>query len=213
MAPEASAVRLAKIAARRAFFETMIVLRFPDLARAEATIAWIRGETQSRRDRDSSAAKIDASSPDDVAAVATASCSIISCLRPRPKFVTDDLLPARSPQQGADYLDMQRANEPVGAASVPFPGSGVPRARGDDRVPKPGPRLGDCQAPASSASRVLTRAEVMCSRYAADHLMFSEIDELVRDGTESWCAMAWATDLPPLVQHLDHDRGSVSTRR
>ena len=59
---------IAKIAARRSFFEVMIVCDY-DLARAEATIAWIEEKHGPQTGR-FIAAKIDASDPDNVAAVA-----------------------------------------------------------------------------------------------------------------------------------------------
>ena len=59
---------IAKIAAERSFFETMIVCDY-DLGRAEAAIGWITAKHGDQGDR-FVAAKIDASDPDNVAAVA-----------------------------------------------------------------------------------------------------------------------------------------------
>eukprot|EP01031_Cornospumella_fuschlensis_P001163 gene1163-1455_t len=62
---------IAKIAARRSFFELIVVSDY-DLARAETTIDWIAQRHGAAIAALFLAAKIDASDPDDVAAVAKA---------------------------------------------------------------------------------------------------------------------------------------------
>ena len=165
---------IAKIAARRSFFETMIVCDY-DLARAEATIAWIEAKHGPQGSR-FVAAKIDASSPDDVAAVATAYAVTHVMNAVEPKFVPTIFAGALA--AGADYLDMAMSlSEPH--PSVPYSETGV--KLGDDQF---------AQAPDWETAGRLALVGIgvepglsdVFARYAADHL-FSEIDELgVRDG-------------------------------
>ena len=165
---------IAKIAARRTFFETMIVCDY-DLARAEATIAWIEAKHGPQGSR-FVAAKIDASSPDDVAAVATAYAVTHVMNAVEPKFVPTIFAGALA--AGADYLDMAMSlSEPH--PSVPYSETGV--KLGDDQF---------AQAPDWETAGRLALVGIgvepglsdVFARYAADHL-FSEIDELgVRDG-------------------------------
>ena len=93
---------IAKIAAERDFFETMIVCDY-DLARAEATIEWItakHGEQGARF----IAARIDASSAENVAAVAREHAATHVMNAVEPKFV--QTIFAGAIAAGADYLDM-----------------------------------------------------------------------------------------------------------
>ena len=165
---------IAKIAARRTFFETMIVCDY-DLARAEATIAWIEAKHGPQGSR-FIAAKIDASSPDDVAAVATAYAVTHVMNAVEPKFVPTIFAGALA--AGADYLDMAMSlSEPH--PSVPYSETGV--KLGDDQFAQ-APDWETAGRLALVGMGVEPGLSDVFARYAADHL-FSEIDELgVRDG-------------------------------
>jgi len=165
---------IAKIAARRTFFETMIVCDY-DLARAEATIAWIEAKHGPQGSR-FIAAKIDASSPDDVAAVATAHAVTHVMNAVEPKFVPTIFAGALA--AGADYLDMAMSlSEPH--PSVPYSETGV--KLGDDQFAQ-APDWETAGRLALVGMGVEPGLSDVFARYAADHL-FSEIDELgVRDG-------------------------------
>ena len=165
---------IAKIAARRTFFETMVVCDY-ELARAEATIAWIEAKHGAQGSR-FIAAQIDASDPDDVTAVAKAHRVTHVMNAVEPKFVPTIFAGALA--AGADYLDMAMSlSEPH--PSEPYSETGV--KLGDDQF---------AQAPDWETARRLALVGMgvepglsdVFARYAADHL-FSEIDELgVRDG-------------------------------
>ena len=165
---------IAKIAARRTFFETMIVCDY-ELARAEATIAWIEAKHGAQGSR-FIAARIDASDPDDVTAVAKAHGVTHVMNAVEPKFVPTIFAGALA--AGADYLDMAMSlSEPH--PSEPYSETGV--KLGDDQF---------AQAPDWETAGHLALVGMgvepglsdVFARYAADHL-FSEIDELgVRDG-------------------------------
>jgi len=164
---------IAKIAARRDFFETIVVSDY-DLARAESAIAWIdaRGENRGRF----VAARIDASDPDDVARVATEHGATHVMNAVEPKFVPTIFAGALA--AGADYLDMAMS------LSEPHP---------TNPLSETGVKLGDdqfAQAPDWETAGRLALVGMgvepglsdVFARYAADHL-FSEIDELgTRDG-------------------------------
>jgi saccharopine dehydrogenase-like NADP-dependent oxidoreductase len=165
---------IAKIAARRTFFETMVVCDY-DLARAEATIAWIEAKHGAQGSR-FVAAKIDASDPDNVTAVAQAHNVTHVMNAVEPKFVPTIFAGALA--AGADYLDMAMS------LSEPHP---------SDPHSETGVKLGDdqfAQAPDWETAGRLALVGMgvepglsdVFARYAADHL-FTEIDELgVRDG-------------------------------
>ncbi|HRN29974.1 MAG TPA: saccharopine dehydrogenase NADP-binding domain-containing protein, partial [Terrimesophilobacter sp.] len=93
---------IAKIAARRSFFETMIVSDY-DLARAEATVGWIEQRHGPQGDR-FVAARIDASDPDSVAALAREHRATHVMNAVEPKFVPTIFAGALAAD--ADYLDM-----------------------------------------------------------------------------------------------------------
>ena len=165
---------IAKIAARRTFFETMVVCDY-DLARAEATIAWIEakhGEQGSRF----IAARIDASDPDDVTAVAKAHGVTHVMNAVEPKFVPTIFAGALA--AGADYLDMAMSlSEPH--PSEPYSETGV--KLGDDQFAQ-APDWETAGRLALVGMGVEPGLSDVFARYAADNL-FSEIDELgVRDG-------------------------------
>ena len=165
---------IAKIAARRDFFETMIVSDY-DLSRAERTIAWI---TQRHGNHGARfvAARIDASDPDNVATVAREHGATHVMNAVEPKFVPTIFAGALA--AGADYLDMAMS------LSEPHP---------TDPHTETGVKLGDDQFAQSPDWETAGRLALVgmgvepglsdvFARYAADHL-FSEIDELgTRDG-------------------------------
>lgn len=165
---------IAKIAARRTFFETMVVCDY-DLARAEATIAWIEAKHGPQGGR-FVAAKIDASDPDDVAAVATSHSVTHVMNAVEPKFVPTIFAGALA--AGADYLDMAMSlSEPH--PSEPYSETGV--KLGDDQFAQ-APDWETAGRLALVGMGVEPGLSDVFARYAADHL-FSEIDELgVRDG-------------------------------
>jgi saccharopine dehydrogenase-like NADP-dependent oxidoreductase len=165
---------IAKIAARRAFFDTMVVSDY-DLARAEQTIAWIEAKHGQQGTR-FVAARIDASDPDSVTSIAKEHGITHVMNAVEPKFVPTIFAGALA--AGADYLDMAMSlSEPH--PSRPYSETGV--KLGDDQF---------AQAPDWETAGRLALVGIgvepglsdVFARYAADHL-FSEIDELgVRDG-------------------------------
>ena len=165
---------IAKIAARRTFFETMVVSDY-DLARAEATIAWIEAKHGPQGER-FIAAKIDASDPDDVTAVATTHRVTHVMNAVEPKFVPTIFAGALA--AGADYLDMAMSlSEPH--PSEPYSETGV--KLGDDQFAQ-APDWETAGRLALVGMGVEPGLSDVFARYAADHL-FTEIDELgVRDG-------------------------------
>ena len=165
---------IAKIAARRTFFDTMVVCDY-DLARAESTIAWIEAKHGPQGDR-FVAAKIDASDPDDVTAVAKAHEITHVMNAVEPKFVPTIFAGALA--AGADYLDMAMSlSEPH--PSEPYSETGV--KLGDDQFAQ-APDWETAGRLALVGMGVEPGLSDVFARYAADHL-FTEIDELgVRDG-------------------------------
>jgi saccharopine dehydrogenase (NAD+, L-lysine forming) len=155
------------IAARRAFFEHVVVADY-DPARAEAAI--------SRADERFTAARVDASRPEEVAALCREHriSHVLNAVDPR--FVLPIFEGAF--QAGADYLDM--------AMSLSRPDASAPYER-------TGVKLGDEQFARSDEWEAAGRLALVgigvepglsdvFARYAQDHL-FSEIDEIgVRDG-------------------------------
>ncbi len=165
---------IAKIAARRTFFETMVVCDY-DLARAEATIAWIEAKHGAQGSR-FIAARIDASDPDDVTAVAKAHGVTHVMNAVEPKFVPTIFAGALA--AGADYLDMAMSlSEPH--PSEPYSETGV--KLGDDQFAQ-APDWETAGRLALVGMGVEPGLSDVFARYAADNL-FIEIDELgVRDG-------------------------------
>jgi len=165
---------IAKIAARRTFFETMVVSDY-DLGRAEQTIAWIEAK-HGRQGTRFVAARIDASDPDSVASIAKEHGITHVMNAVEPKFVPTIFAGALA--AGADYLDMAMSlSEPH--PTRPYSETGV--KLGDDQF---------AQAPDWETAGRLALVGIgvepglsdVFARYAADHL-FNEIDELgVRDG-------------------------------
>jgi saccharopine dehydrogenase-like NADP-dependent oxidoreductase len=165
---------IAKIAARREFFETIIVSDY-DLSRAERTIAAIESK-HGKKDPRFVAAKIDASDPDNVTSLAKQHGATHVMNAVEPKFVPTIFAGALA--ASADYLDMAMS------LSEPHP---------TEPLSLTGVKLGDdqfAQAPDwESAGRlalvgmgVEPGLSDVFARYAADEL-FSEIEELgTRDG-------------------------------
>ncbi|MEY9852711.1 saccharopine dehydrogenase-like NADP-dependent oxidoreductase [Leifsonia sp. EB41] len=166
---------IAKIAARRSFFESIVVSDY-DLSRAEAAVAWIRerhGENVARR---FTATRIDASDPSSVAAVAREHRATHVMNAVEPSFVESIFAGALS--AGADYLDM--------AMSLSHPHETEPYRR-------TGVKLGDAQFAENQRWEAAGRLALVgmgvepglsdvFARYASDEL-FSHIDELgTRDG-------------------------------
>lgn len=166
----------AKIAARRSFFEQIIVCDY-ELARAERTVAWIleRHGADGVENR-FVAARIDASDAENVETVARAHGATHVMNAVEPSFVPTIFAGALA--AGADYIDM--------AMSLSRPHPEEPHA-------KTGLKLGDEQFAAAPTWEAAGRLALVgmgvepglsdvFARYAADHL-FDEIDELgVRDG-------------------------------
>ena len=156
------------IAARRDFFERCVMADY-DLGRAERAAVVIADERFS-------AARVDASNTDDVAALCRAEgiTHVLNAVDPR--FVMPIFEGAFA--AGADYLDMAMS------LSQPHP---------DRPYDLPGVKLGDEQFAFAEAWESAGRLALVgmgvepglsdvFARYAADHL-FTEIDELgVRDG-------------------------------
>lgn len=165
---------IAKIAARRSFFETVIVSDY-DLARAERTIAWITDKHGPQGDR-FIAAQIDASDAAVVESVAREHGATHVMNAVEPKFVMPIFTGAIA--AGADYLDM--------AMSLSQPHPEEPYAR-------TGVKLGDEQFAVADDWEAAGRLALVgmgvepglsdvFARYAVDHL-FREVDELgTRDG-------------------------------
>jgi saccharopine dehydrogenase-like NADP-dependent oxidoreductase len=166
---------IAKIIARRSFYEHVIVADY-DQARAERTVAFIRerhGATVAGR---FTAARIDASDPDQVASAATKHGATHVMNAVEPGFVPSIFAGALA--AGCNYLDM--------AMSLSEPHPTEPHTRtgvklGDDQFA----RAGDWEAAGRLAlvgMGVEPGLSDVFARYASDHL-FSRIDELgTRDG-------------------------------
>jgi saccharopine dehydrogenase-like NADP-dependent oxidoreductase len=166
---------IAKIAARRSFFETLVVSDF-DRSRADRAIEWIR-----ERHGDAVAAKfrsesIDAANPDDVTAVAIRHGATHIMNAVEPKFVPTIFAGALA--AGAHYLDMAMS------LSEPHP---------TDRYEQTGVKLGDdqfAQAADWETAGLLALVGMgvepglsdVFARYAADHLFSSIVELGTRDG-------------------------------
>lgn len=165
---------IAKIAARRSFFELLVVSDY-DLARAEATVAWVAEKHPGEVGR-FVAAKVDASNPDDVAAVAREHGATHVMNAVEPKFVPTIFAGALA--AGADYLDMAMSlSEPH--PTNPHEETGV--KLGDDQFAQ-SPDWEKAGRLALVGIGVEPGLSDVFARYAVDHL-FSEVEELgVRDG-------------------------------
>jgi saccharopine dehydrogenase-like NADP-dependent oxidoreductase len=166
---------IAKIAARRDFFELLVVSDY-DEARAERTVEWIRARHGEEVAARFATTQIDASDPDTVASVARELRATHVMNAVEPKFVPSIFAGALA--AGADYVDMAMS------LSEPHP---------SDPYAQTGVKLGDDQFAQTTDWDAAGRLALVgmgvepglsdvFARYAADHL-FSEIDELgVRDG-------------------------------
>lgn len=165
---------IAKIAARRDFFETMIVSDY-DLSRAERTIAWIEAK-HGPQDGRFVASRIDASDPDSVAEVARAHGATHVMNAVEPKFVPTIFAGALAAD--ANYLDMAMSlSEPH--PENPYSETGV--KLGDDQFAQ-APDWEKAGRLALVGMGVEPGLSDVFARYASDEL-FSEIDELgTRDG-------------------------------
>ena len=170
---------IAKIAARRSFFEQMIVSDY-DITRAERTIAWIESN-DAANDRNTVqgrflAERIDASDPDEIAALAKKHAITHVMNAVEPKFVPTIFAGALA--AGADYLDMAMSlSEPH--PTNPHEETGV--KLGDDQFAQ-APDWEKAERLALVGIGVEPGLSDVFARYAADYL-FSEIDELgTRDG-------------------------------
>jgi saccharopine dehydrogenase-like NADP-dependent oxidoreductase len=165
---------IAKIAARRTFFDVLVVSDY-DVSRAERTIAWIEAKHGPQNGR-FIAAQIDASSPEAVTAVALEHRVTHVMNAVEPKFVPTIFTGALA--AGADYLDMAMSlSEPH--PTHPYEESGV--KLGDDQFAQ-APDWETAGRLAIVGMGVEPGLSDVFARFAADHL-FSEIDELgTRDG-------------------------------
>jgi saccharopine dehydrogenase-like NADP-dependent oxidoreductase len=166
---------IAKIAARRDFFELLVVSDY-DESRAERTVEWIRARHGDDVAARFATTQIDASDPEVVASVARDLRATHVMNAVEPKFVPSIFAGALA--AGADYLDMAMSlSEPH--PTDPYAETGV--KLGDDQFAQ----AGDWDAAGRLAlvgMGVEPGLSDVFARYAADHL-FSEIDELgVRDG-------------------------------
>jgi saccharopine dehydrogenase-like NADP-dependent oxidoreductase len=165
---------IAKIAARRDFFERMIVSDF-DLSRAERLVAWIEAK-HGPQDGRFVAAHIDASNSGEVEALAREHGVTHVMNAVEPKFVPTVFAGALA--AGADYLDMAMSlSEPH--PSNPLEETGV--KLGDDQFAQ-APDWETAGRLALVGMGVEPGLSDVFARFASDHL-FSEIDELgTRDG-------------------------------
>jgi len=166
---------IAKIAARRGFYEHIVVADY-DITRAERTVAWIANRHGAETAAKFSAARIDASSAADVERAAREARATHVMNAVEPKFVQTIFAGAFA--AGADYLDM--------AMSLSKPHPTAPYS-------EVGVKLGDEQFAANDEWEAAGRLALVgigvepglsdvLARYAVDHL-FSEIDEIgTRDG-------------------------------
>ncbi|MEY2699073.1 MAG: hypothetical protein RL720_1029 [Actinomycetota bacterium] len=167
---------IAKISARRSFFEVMVVTDF-DLSRAERTIEWLKNKHGAEAIEGRFIAdRIDASSAENVAEVARRHGATHVMNAVEPKFVQTIFAGALA--ANADYLDMAMT------LSLPHP---------TNPYSETGVKLGDEQFAASEEWEKSGRLAIVgigvepgmsnvFARYAQDHL-FSSIDELgTRDG-------------------------------
>ena len=166
---------IAKIAARRSFFEQIVVTDY-DVSRAQRTVDWIASKHGSEVAGRFAVDAIDASDPDNVGDVARKHGVSHVMNAVEPKFVPTIFAGALA--AGADYLDMAMS------LSEPHP---------TDPHSETGVKLGDDQFAQAADWETAGRLALVgigvepglsdvFARYAADHL-FSEIDELgTRDG-------------------------------
>jgi saccharopine dehydrogenase-like NADP-dependent oxidoreductase len=166
---------IAKIAARRSFYELLVVTDY-DRARAEKTVAWIAAKHGAEVAARFVADAIDASDPDSVAEVARRHGATHVMNAVEPKFVPTIFAGALAAD--ANYLDMAMSlSEPH--PTDPYAETGV--KLGDDQFAQ-SPDWEKAGRLALVGMGVEPGLSDVFARYAADHL-FSSIDELgTRDG-------------------------------
>ena len=166
---------IAKIAARRSFFELLVVSDY-DESRAQRTVDWIRRRHGDEVAARFATARIDASDPEVVASVAREHGATHVMNAVEPKFVPSIFAGALA--AGADYLDMAMSlSEPH--PTDPYVLTGV--KLGDDQFAQAGDWEGAGRL-ALVGMGVEPGLSDVFARYAADHL-FDDIDELgTRDG-------------------------------
>jgi saccharopine dehydrogenase-like NADP-dependent oxidoreductase len=166
---------IAKIAARRDFYEAIVVSDY-DLARAERTIAWIADKHGPDVAGRFTAAAIDASDPEAVASVAREHSVTHVMNAVEPKFVPTIFAGALA--AGADYVDMAMSlSEPH--PTDPYALTGV--KLGDDQFEQ-APDWERAGRLALVGMGVEPGLSDVFARYASDRL-FEKIDELgTRDG-------------------------------
>ncbi|WP_308465900.1 saccharopine dehydrogenase family protein [Rathayibacter soli] len=166
---------IAKIAARRSFYEQIVVSDY-DIARVQRTIAWIADKHGADAAARFVPAAIDASDPDRVASVAREHRATHVINAVEPKFVPTIFAGALA--AGADYLDMAMSlSEPH--PTDPYAQTGV--KLGDDQFEQ-APDWERAGRLALVGMGVEPGMSDVFARYASDHL-FSEIEELgTRDG-------------------------------
>lgn len=165
-----------RIAARREFFELLVVADY-DRGRAERTVAAAGAQAAAVRPERLVAERVDASSADDVAALALryGVTHVLNAVDPR--FVMPVFEGAFA--AGADYLDMAMS---LSTAHPEEPYAKVGLKLGDRQFAQ-AERWSDAGRLALLGIGVEPGLSDVFARYAADHL-FAEIDELgTRDGS------------------------------
>ena len=166
---------IAKIAARRSFYEEIIVSDY-DLGRAERTVDWIRAKHGDDVAARFSAARIDASDPKSVEALAKSSHATHVMNAVEPKFVQSIFAGALA--AGANYLDMAMS---LSVRHPERPYSETHVKLGDDQFDL-APDWEHADRLALVGIGVEPGLSNVLARYAADHL-FTHIVELgTRDG-------------------------------
>jgi saccharopine dehydrogenase-like NADP-dependent oxidoreductase len=166
---------IAKIAARRDFYELIVVSDY-DPARSQRTIDWIAAKHGAEIAARFVAARVDASDPESVAALAREHGATHVMNAVEPKFVPTVFAGALA--AGADYIDMAMSlSEPH--PERPFEEPGV--KLGDDQFEQ-APDWEQAGRLALVGMGVEPGLSDVFARYASDHL-FESIDELgTRDG-------------------------------
>jgi saccharopine dehydrogenase-like NADP-dependent oxidoreductase len=166
---------IAKIAARRDFYELLVVSDY-DAARSQRTIDWIAARHGPEVAARFVAAQVDASDPESVAALAREHGATHVMNAVEPKFVPTVFAGALA--AGADYLDMAMSlSEPH--PENPYSQTGV--KLGDDQFEQ-APDWEQAGRLALVGMGVEPGLSDVFARYASD-VLFSSIDELgTRDG-------------------------------
>lgn len=166
---------VAKIAAKRGFYEHMVVSDY-DQSRADRTIAWIEQKYGPEVSAKFSSAKIDASNAANIAALITETRSDYVINAVEPKFVPTIF--AACFTAGANYLDMALSlSEPH--EHDPFHKTGIKLGDSQYALNEQWQRAGKLALVGIGVEPGLSN---IFAKYAADHL-FSEIEEVsIKDG-------------------------------